>query len=666
MKKKSSKNIRAWIIVLIIYSIIVVIFPLMFSKNISSEFEYHIDQQRKVSVSRLANLAYNSIEPIIFQLRNGEISKEEAKRRIISYVREMKYSDEYGPNYIFMCSYDGTVLVQPYDRKMEGSNQWHIQDVNGKYIVQALVNAAKTHPQGSFVSYYYYLPNQTTIEEKLSYVIGISDIDAYIGTGIYLESNYMALEEILNKQNFSYRAITIFVLVSMLLYASLLLKANYKLKVEMQERKKDMEKIHHLAYYDNLTGLPNRMYIMNELNEKMNNCYDYLCIGTIYYIDIDNFKYINDTHGHSVGDKVLIEIAKRLNTLSAPNLILSRLSGDEFLILYYDMLSKEETLSLSEKILALFREEIVIDNISVYITCSIGIARYPFDGDTLESLLKHVDLAAHKAKSSGKDKYTLYNNSMKTELENRADLENRLREAYKNDEFLLHYQPQIDTESGQVVGVEALLRWNSPTHGLIYPGYFISVAEEIGLINDIGKKVIDSSFKFASKIQDKKICVSCNVSPLQLKQNNFVRDVIESFDRYGLVKGSVALEITESCLIEPLDDVLTKLNELKKHGILIYLDDFGTGYSSLNYMKSLPIDALKIDKSFVDNTVTDGVERRIIKTIISLAQEIGLNVIAEGVEEKEQQTYLSLRGCNTMQGYLFSKPIAEKDLLDMI
>lgn len=666
MKMQSKKHKWTRIMVLITYSLVVVLFPVMFSKNISSDFKGHMEKQRQNSVSRMAHLAYNAVSPIIDELKNGETTCEEAKNKIVNYVKEMTYDDEFGLNYIFMSSYDGTMLVQPYDHEKEGTNQWQLKDANGKYIIQSLVKAAKEKPEGSFVTYAYYLPNQTSIEEKLSYVIGIPEIDAYIGTGMYIESPYRMLEAILKKQSIGYLTMTIFILASLLFYARLLHNSNYKLQKEMQKRKKDMEKIHHLAFIDSLTGLPNRTYMLNELQEKINKCETNPCVGNIFFIDIDNFKFINDTHGHSFGDRMLIEITKRLNKLSSPNLLLSRFGGDEFLILYRNTEGTADAIKIADKILSLFKEAIIIDDISFYITCSIGIAVYPVDGNTVEELLKYADLATYKAKTTGKSKYILYDKSMIKEFEQRADLEKRLRDAYKNNEFLLHYQPQINTESGKIVGIEALLRWNSSSHGLIMPRNFITVAEEMGLINEIGKWVIESSFAFAKKLMHKEICVSCNVSPVQLKQSCFVNDVIEAFNRYELKKGNVALEITESCLMEPLGDIYTKLEELKNHGILIYLDDFGTGYSSLNYMKSLPIDVLKIDKSFIDNTISDGVDRRIVKTIVSLAQEIGLKVIAEGVEEKEQLIYLNFCGCNTMQGYLFSKPVLEENILDLI
>ncbi len=830
MENMSKKQKRVWIVVLTVYSFMIVFFPLAFSQSTTSDFKRYMAKQRQSSVSKMVHLAYNSVEPLVNQLRNGELSREEARSKISGLVREMTYEDEFGSNYIFMSTYDGIMLVQPYEPEKEGTDQWLLQDARGRYIIQELVNAAKAKPGGSFVTYDYYLPERSVVEEKLSFVMGIPEIEAYIGTGMYTESTYKMLEAILEKQRTGYLAMTVFILASLLIYARILLKNNQSLQREVQERiyaennlrtifdtihdaivihdeeskilyankragimyglrREDMpdygiadisedpalskqwqekvnekiddrgfmvfewrakrplegtvldvevalrktrwsgvnayvaavrditerkqftqklqdqyqelqntqkelqekhnelsaiyeelaateeelrnqygelqssqERIHHLAYFDSLTGLPNRPYIMDELQKRLDQC----GAGIVFFIDIDNFKVINDTHGHSFGDRMLVEIAGRLDALSSWCLIPSRLGGDEFLVLSSNTLGDAEVLELGDKILALFKESISIDNVIFHTTCSIGIAVYPRDGRTVEELLKHADLAMYKAKNRGRDKYVLYDSSMAAELSKRTELEKLLKQAYRNSEFLLHYQPQVDGESGRIVGIEALIRWNSTSYGLVFPGEFIPVAEEMGLINEIGMWVIESSFAFARSLIHKEICVSCNVSPMQLKQSSFVEGVIEAFDRFGLRKGSVALEITETCLMESFDDTYAKLAKLRSHGIMIYLDDFGTGYSSLNYMKRLPIDMLKIDKSFIDNITTDGIERQIVKTIVSLAREIGLKVIAEGVEEKEQQVHLAACGCNVIQGYLFSRPVPEAEILDLI
>jgi EAL domain-containing protein (putative c-di-GMP-specific phosphodiesterase class I) len=272
----------------------------------------------------------------------------------------------------------------------------------------------------------------------------------------------------------------------------------------------------------------------------------------------------------------------------------------------------------------------------------------------------------YKAKSMGKNRYVFYDYNMGIELSERIETEKQLRSAFENDEFELYYQPNYDIKKGSVAGFEALIRWNSPIYGLIMPSQFIGIAEEMGLINKIGKWVIDKSFAFAKTLIEMDICVSCNVSSIQLIQSDFVDEVIEAFDRHGLKKGCAAIEITESCLVESFGEVEEKLKRLRDKGILVYLDDFGTGYSSLTYLKKLPIDVVKIDKSFVDDISNDGIEGRIVRTVVSLAHEIGLEVVAEGVETSEQLKYLTGCKCNYIQGYLISRPLPEHQAVELI
>lgn len=784
--EQKPKEIRwVWVAILVAYALTAVFFPFFFSRSITADFRRHMDRQRQNSLSRMVQLAYNTTEPLVEQLRQGTISRELATQHICDLVRGMTYQDEFGPNYIFMSSYDGIMLVQPYEPEKEGTDQWLLQDPSGRYIIQELIRAAQAHPEGSFVTYAYYLPDQSGVEHKLSFVMGIPEIEAYIGTGMYVESSYQALESILRQQRMGYLSMALFFLASLVVYVLVLLRSNRRLGQEVRERtyaennlwtvlntihdaiiihdnqgqllytnqqaailygmapeemlqytishlsadptaaatfhqdindqirrngfivfewkarrpgdnshfdvevalrkvhwsgkevfvggirditeqKRYVEKVRHLAYFDSLTGLPNRTYIMNELQKWLDCCSGSPSCGAVFFIDVDNFKVANDTHGHVFGDQLLVEIARRLETLCSPSLILSRLGGDEFLILATDLRGGDLVRALGDQILALFHEPITVLDTSCHITCSIGVACYPQDGHTVREILQHADLAMYRAKNLGRSQYVLFDRSLSIEFSQRTRLEQRLKEAYRDREFLLHYQPQVDVSSGRIVGAEALLRWDDGSGELRLPRTFISMAEETGLINNIGQWVIEESFAFAQQLMDQGICVSCNVSPVQLRQPDFVAHVTAAFDRRGLGVGSVALEITESCLVESFGETYAKLAALRAHGILIYLDDFGTGYSSLNYMKSLPIDVLKIDKSFVDNITADGVEGQIVKTIVTLARDIGLRVIAEGVEQQEQQAYLASCGCTAIQGYLFSPPMAGDALLELM
>lgn len=783
--KNQKKQTHAWAGILAVYSLAVVLLLLTFSQYTTTDYQQYITRQRQDSLRRMVQLAYNTVSPLVDQVRDGSLTRDQARRDVSDLVRGMIYQDEFGPNYIFMSTYDGVMLVQPYEPDKEGTNQWSLQDPDGSYIIQELARAAQAAPEGSFVTYTYILPDLSGVDEKLSFVMGIPELEAYIGTGMYLESSYRTLGTVLRQQRLGSLAVALFILVSLLAYALVLALSNRRLRREIQERvhaeenlwtvfntihdaivihdeagrvlhvneqasilyglppeemlqytirdisdkpetlkewykyvqkhinkqgyivfewkarrprdgglldveialrktqwsgtpvfvgavrditeqKQYVEQVRSLAYFDSLTGLPNRTYIMGQLKKCLGRCSAQLGAGAIYFIDIDDFKVINDTHGHTFGDRVLVEIARRLETLPSPGLTLSRLGGDEFLILASDSAGRAHVLALADQILELFRDPIAIDGISLPVTCSIGIAGFPQDGRTVTEIMQHADLAMYQAKTRGRDQYVLYNSRMAIEFSRRTELEKRLKEAYQNGEFRLHYQPQAEIESGRILGLEALLRWDSGPVGLTSPTIFIQVAEEIGLINDIGRWAIDHSFAFARRLMDRGLCISCNVSPLQLRQADFVSDVLEAFDRHGLCRGSVALEITESCLVESFSETYAKLAQLRAHGILIYLDDFGTGYSSLNSMKSLPIDVLKIDKSFVDNITADGVDGQIVKTIVSLARGIGLRVIAEGVETTQQRDCLLDCGCGVIQGHLFGAAVPEEAVPELL
>jgi EAL domain-containing protein (putative c-di-GMP-specific phosphodiesterase class I) len=252
---------------------------------------------------------------------------------------------------------------------------------------------------------------------------------------------------------------------------------------------------------------------------------------------------------------------------------------------------------------------------------------------------------------------------MSDEMHYRSELEKYLRQAYYNHEFSLHYQPILDLRRKRIIGHEALIRWDSSRYGMVMPNQIIPLAEEIGFIDKIGEWVIDTSFAFAKSVEPLNLCTSCNVSPVQLSKKNFVDNVLQSFDYYNLKKGSVAIEITESCLIEPFDEVIWKLSLLREKGILIYLDDFGTGYSSLNYLKNLPVDYIKIDKSFIGEITNPGMDNKILKTIITLAHDMGIGTVAEGVETEEQLEFLEFCECDLVQGYLISRPKPEEEIV---
>ena len=401
--------------------------------------------------------------------------------------------------------------------------------------------------------------------------------------------------------------------------------------------------------------------MINELKRELEKGKQGEAEGAVVFIDLDDFKKINDTFGHFFGDEVLRILAERLGKLSSDAFLPARIGGDEFIILCYGA-GTQQAEQMAERILDIFRDPIALHDSVVRLTCSLGIAEYPKDGCSVEALFKNADLALYSAKGQGKDSYAFYRDSMSAELQYKSELEEQLRHAYHNREFTLYYQPIYDLRQKKLVGYEALIRWNSPRYGLVMPNRIIPLAEETGLIDRIGDWVIDTAFAFAQRVAKNGTYVSCNVSPAQLSKKDFVEDVLKKYEKYGLEKGSVVLEITESCLIESIDVVTLKLLRLKERGILIYLDDFGSGYSSLNYLKNLPVDSIKIDRTFIEEVSRAGMQSKIMNTIITLAHELGLGTVAEGVETEDQLEFLEQCGCDLIQGYLISKPKPESEL----
>jgi diguanylate cyclase (GGDEF)-like protein/PAS domain S-box-containing protein len=431
---------------------------------------------------------------------------------------------------------------------------------------------------------------------------------------------------------------------------------------DISELKEQQQRINKLAYYDSVTGLPNRVMLREMVEEEISRFDKSGNKFALFFIDLDDFKFVNDTYGHMVGDKLLLEVAKRLIEIQAENMATFRLGGDEFNILLKNIENKEAVEMCSKAVLKALAEPIFIDGNMFRVTHSGGIVLYPENGLDFDELLKKADTAMYKSKESGKSTYTFYHNSMGNTAVEKFKMQSDLHRAIENNEFMLYYQPIIDVDQGGIKGFEALIRWNHPEKGIVFPDKFISVAEENGTIIEIGKWVIINACKYAKSICDigfTNFYVSVNVSTLQLIQRDFTDFIFSTLENIGLSPELLLLEITESVLMESMDLVIEKLKKLKDNNIKIALDDFGCGYSSLKYLKMLPINTVKIDKSFIDDIKSEDDVKGMARSIILLAKQLGLNVIGEGVETKEQLSYLKKHGCDRFQGYLISKPVPE-------
>ncbi|XOQ49514.1 MAG: Phytochrome-like protein cph2 [Eubacteriales bacterium] len=433
----------------------------------------------------------------------------------------------------------------------------------------------------------------------------------------------------------------------------------FKFKKNTYEAKlRQEEEINHFLYCDALTDLPNRKGVKKHIKEwfERTKCKT----GGAFFLDVDNFRSVNNTFGNDVGDEFLAAAATRLAMLTGRNNIIGRIGGDEYALFISNISTNAQLEDFAKKIVELFKEPFLVRKNVIQLTCSIGALLFNYSEvvkeNKFDDIINRGEFVLQEAKKNTRGSYEIYNDQYRMSIERRFQMLSELKLSIYNKELVCYYQPQYDYDNKTVVGFESLARWNSKKFGMVPPLQFIELAEETGFIKQLGRFMINQAFAFAKSIRNSGICVSFNASPIELMQADFTDYVIERFRYYELEPKSVAIEITESCLIESFDDVVKKLKILTDCGISIYLDDFGTGFSSLSYLKELPIHAVKIDKSFIDNIVSDKVRKDIVDMIIRLAHRLNLKVIAEGVETKEQAQCISECGCNLIQGYYISKP----------
>ena len=436
--------------------------------------------------------------------------------------------------------------------------------------------------------------------------------------------------------------------------------------IDISHRKTAEEEINHLAFYDPLTNLPNRRLLIDRLRHALLAGSRSDSAGALFFIDVDNFKTLNDTLGHDKGDMLLDQVARRLSATVREEDTIARLGGDEFVIMMEGLsLIALDAAALArvvaEKILEAFKEPYDLQGTPYLCTVSIGIALFNRPTDTVEELLKQADLAMYQAKAAGRNTLRFFDPQMQSVVMARTELETDLREGLRQSQLLLHYQPQVD-DDGRITGAEALVRWQHPVRGMIPPMEFIGLAEETGLILNLGHWVLETACKqlvaWSGKAAMAHLTVAVNVSAHQFRQIDFVEQVLAVLKSTGANPHRLKLELTESLLVSNVDEVIGKMFALKARGVGFSLDDFGTGYSSLSYLKRLPLDQLKIDQSFVRDIHVDPNDAAIAKTIVALAHSLGLGVISEGVETAAQRDFLAHAGCHAHQGYFFSRPLA--------
>ncbi len=438
--------------------------------------------------------------------------------------------------------------------------------------------------------------------------------------------------------------------------------------IDITKRKRDEEEIQRLAFYDALTGLPNRRRLVNYLQELIDSADHDAINGAVIFIDLDNFKILNDTFGHEVGDNFLKIVAKRLVNSVRKNDLVGRLGGDEFVVVLQNDHSDNFNMAverIAKKILKAMEQPYMVAAHEHFSAASLGIYFFDPEVDTVSEILQRADMAMYQTKAEGKNDYRIFDPIMQSLISRRASIEVDLRRALRNEEFVLHYQPQVFA-NGVLTGFEALLRWEHPDRGLVQPEEFIAFAEETGLIIAISEWAFEQACHMLVKLnrypERRSLSMAVNISIRHFRQPNFVETISNLFAKTGDNPHQIKLELTESMLVDEVDSAISKMMELKGKGVRFSLDDFGTGYSSLSYLGNLPIDELKIDRSFFKNRATQEKDAAIIKTIAVLAQSLQLELIAEGVENQEQQIFLKSHGCHIYQGFFYSLPIPGEEL----
>ncbi len=446
-------------------------------------------------------------------------------------------------------------------------------------------------------------------------------------------------------------------------------QGTYGVARDISSRKKAEKLITYQAYHDLLTKLPNRAMLLDRLDLAIKQAVRTRETLIVMFLDLDRFKLINDSFGHVVGDQLLVEVADRLKDEIRTGDTLARLGGDEFMLLLPQPTTRAQAEIVAQKLIASLQRPFFLRSKEVYIDVSIGIAVFPDDSSDINTLIKNADMAMYDVKSTGKNGYTFYNDKLEHAAEEKISIESGLRNALKNDELEVVYQPQVDSKSRQIVGVEALLRWHHPQLGLLAPSYFIEQAEESRIIQQISEWVLNrvaGDLFGEPRFLKSEIKVSINLSASDILQKEFPENLVSFTEKFGIDPARLEIEITENMFMSDIQACTQKLQVLSNRGISIAIDDFGTGYSSLNYLRELPVHTVKIDYSFVSEIEHSRKGAALVAAIVGMAHGLGIDIVAEGVENTNQSDYLESLGCHTMQGFLFSKPLKVEEFLDLI
>jgi len=655
--------------------------------------KHSLMQDRESEVKHLLEAGYSTVVFYHDQAVKGLMTDAQARRAAANALRAMRYD---GKNYFCIWDLNGTGIAHGGRPELEGRTFLNSPDAKRNPVVASMVSklldVAKSDNKEGALSYRIPKAGQTVPLEKVAYTRLFEPWGWSVSTGAYIDDIESA---------FRSRVLAVlWVFIGMIALASAitfiigrdLAQAMNRLsrrvtsvaKGELDDEVPDIERGDEVGVMaralmvlrdtsreaaelklDQLTGLPARKLLMDQLMRAKAFSARSANYGGLMLIDMDKFKELNDTHGHDLGDMLLREVARRLTAGLREGDTVARLGGDEFVLIVVDIGQSEKEAAataetIGKQLLELLSQPYHLGNLTHTSAASIGITLFQGDGVSADDLLKQADLAMYKSKDSGRNTCRFFGPQMETLMHQRAELDRELRQGLADQQFQLYYQPQLGPE-GALTGAEALLRWEHPQRGLVSPGEFIPVAEETGLILPLGQWVLETACTqladWATKPEMSDLKVAVNVSARQFQQAEFVDQVISTLRRTGADPNRLTLELTESLLVHNVEDVIEKMSDLKREGVNFALDDFGTGYSSLYYLKRLPLDQLKIDRSFVRDVLTKPDDAAIAKTIVALAHTLGLKVIAEGIETADQRAFLASSGCHYYQGNFFSRPL---------
>ncbi len=613
-------------------------------------------------------------EPLNIFVGTGRYENDVLKE-IKKEIQKLLINTKYGKKgYIFAFDYKGNVISHS-NKDVIGKNRWNVV-VGNELTVQNIIKGSRLLEDGFFMTYISHQDPITKKEaKKTSFVKNIPDLSWVIGTGIYyadilekIGTRDVVLKEKLDNAFNRIILIAFFVLSIVTVITFLIF---WKLKKTLKSYQEDLiekhlqtvehkKKLLYQLEHDHLTKLPNRILFSDRLIESIKKSKRNDTNVAVLFIDIDKFKTINDSMGHDIGDEVLKEVALRFKSAMRESDVVARFGGDEFVVLIDDYKNAHDIIKIIDKIQKALVEPIVFNDSEYKSTISIGISVFPHDGDNPQSLLKNADIAMYRAKEDGRNRYKFFTKHMNEELQAQIDIEKTLSIAIQKKEFVLHYQPLVDANNDEIVAVEALIRWQHPTRGLVYPDEFISIAEESGLIVEIGEWVIDEAMNQIVKWKEQGYAIekmAINIASRQLESSNLIDYIKKAMKRTSCKAEWLEFEIVERYIMKHPEKSIKILNRLRDMGIDIAIDDFGTGYSSLSYLKNLPVTKLKIDRAFIKNLEISSEDRAIAKTIIALGNGLFMKVLGEGIEYEEQRKFLMEHGCSFMQGYLFSKPL---------